>query len=148
MKHWKTTLAAGFVWSSAIGYVGLSEARSTHWRPILDDVAMRADNSSVKWMRTLPGKGCGLSLGETVYGEFNADEGIELEFLMCRNRQGVRFDLTTTSAASEWIRGGPAQRIEARSDETPQVAQPERQEPDGEADASKPSQLDTPHATN
>lgn len=89
-------------WGVLGGLFALAERRADYWRPIMERIAKESGNGPIKSLYVTPFKGCGWSLGETIYGEFTVG-GVPADFLMCRSREGVRFDLTTYE--SRWIRG-------------------------------------------
>jgi hypothetical protein len=70
---------------------------------VLERIARSAEVGPVTKIDALPLKGCGWSIGETIYGEMRFTGTVKTTFLMCRNRSGVRFDLTTYE--SRWVRG-------------------------------------------
>lgn len=99
MKTFLATIAACFLW----GLIATAERRADYWRPVIESIAKEAGSGPVKNIRVTPLKGCGWSFGETIYADLEM-AGAPTDFVMCRNRQGVRVDLTTRE--SHWIRGG------------------------------------------
>ena len=99
---WFGLLAAGLLWGAVIPLLNIADERAAYWRPVIERIARQSGSGPVKSERVMLLKGCGWSLGETVYGEMTID-GVPADFLMCRSRHGVRFDLTTHE--SHWILG-------------------------------------------
>ena len=110
----KFIVAASLLWGTVGGFVALADRRAKYWKPIIEGIASRAETGPVTSLRVLPFKGCGWSIGETIYADMMLGN-VRGAFLMCRNSQGVRVDITTYE--SRWMRG-PAQAIDARRAET------------------------------
>lgn len=90
------------LWSAVFGYIHVAQERAEHWNSILSRSLVETGSPPLEGMRSVPGKGCGWSFGETAWGWTTmADQRTKV--LLCRNRAGVRIDVTTYE--SRWIRG-------------------------------------------
>ena len=98
----KFIVAASLLWGTVGGFVALADRRAKYWKPIIEGIASRAETGPVTSLRVLPFKGCGWSIGETIYADMMLGN-VRGAFLMCRNSQGVRVDITTYE--SRWMRG-------------------------------------------
>lgn len=113
MRLSRFLLAATVVWGGVGGYIALAQKRADYWGAILSRNLVTAGSPGLERVRSLPFKGCGWSLGETVWG-WTEMAGTRTKVLMCRSRDGVRIDITNFE--SRWIRG-PAAPVPSR--ETP-----------------------------
>lgn len=102
MKSGDVLLGVGvFAGAFCLNVVNIANERADYWRPILNSIATRANTAGVHSVWVLPFKGCGFAFGETIHAKTEFG-GAPADLMMCRTREGVRFDITTYE--SRWIR--------------------------------------------